>query len=349
VAEESDDILKIGWLSDIHLGTNCHEEKMPPLADEVLKKVLLRFVKAEVDLVVVTGDMIDDYQMEKEQILDFHRQVRDTIKSYDLEAYYVLGNHDVCDVSKEEVVEIYDMPDRRYAFDKKGITFIAIDTQFNQDGSSYSEDKCFFKGFMPQEEINWLEGELGKTNNKVVVLAHQPLNKVGKGGEEAILGAEKVRRVLEESGQVKAVLSGHYQPRAGERKMNKNDVEYLILSSPIFEKTRFSHAIIRLDTQSGEFEIDRFRDGATKEKKFLYEEYKEEYDGKDEEMDYEEVSKIKNEKPEEFERMRKLFETYLNKPGFRDLSEEEQEKVKDFEDYRNYKKYLGARKAYKGY
>src|SRR6056297_81296 len=52
IFQNSENILKIGWMSDVHLGTNCHGEKMPTLADEFLEETLPQFKKEKVEMIM---------------------------------------------------------------------------------------------------------------------------------------------------------------------------------------------------------------------------------------------------------------------------------------------------------
>lgn len=346
--KKKEGVLRIGWLTDVHLGINCHEEKLPTLADEVIEEVYPKFERANADFVAMTGDMVDDYHVKSDQVLNFHRKVKDMTGEYDLETYFTFGNHDVCKVSKEDVSEIYGMPDNKYSFKKGELTFIALDPQFNKDGTSYEKDRCFYKGYIPESQLEWLEEELSKAEGKVVVFSHQPLTKVGESVQdiEGVENADQVREILESSGKVEAVLSGHHQANKEEELKTVNGIKHFILHSPIFQKTRYSYAVIDIDSATGEIRVDRFMDENSEAVKAEFERKKDKYDGKDEEQDYKKIKQLKTQSPQEYQ---DLKEKYLSGKEISSFPEHVRQKIKDFEDYWNYQKYLDARKEFKGY
>ncbi len=64
------------------------------------------------------------------------------------------------------------------------------------------------------EQIEWLRSDLAATRNPTIVLVHQMLDEIWEGG--AVPNRAEVRRVLEESGKVVAVIQGHAHQDAHE-------------------------------------------------------------------------------------------------------------------------------------
>ena len=61
---------------------------------------------------------------------------------------------------------------------------------------------------MPPEELAWLEGELARAPGSVIVFCHQRLDPKAWAQHE-VKNSAAVRAVLEKSGKVKAVFTGH--------------------------------------------------------------------------------------------------------------------------------------------
>ena len=61
---------------------------------------------------------------------------------------------------------------------------------------------------VPPQELKWLEQDLRKSSGPVIVFSHQTLDRVDEQ-DHNIKNASAVRALLEESGRVLAVISGH--------------------------------------------------------------------------------------------------------------------------------------------
>jgi UDP-2,3-diacylglucosamine pyrophosphatase LpxH len=101
--------------------------------------------------------------------------------SFEKPAYHCLGNHEFDFSSVEEVVSAYNMPNNYYSFHIGGWHFIVLDGNYikTADGKyeHYDHSHYFWQDlpWMATEELHWLENELQKTNEPVVIFSHQPL------------------------------------------------------------------------------------------------------------------------------------------------------------------------------
>ncbi|MBI5708334.1 MAG: metallophosphoesterase [Armatimonadetes bacterium] len=76
------------------------------------------------------------------------------------------------------------------------------------------------------EQIEWLASDLKATRKPTVVFVHQPLDDIWEGG--SVPNRVEVRKVLEESGKVVAVLQGHNHQDASE---TRNGILYWRVNS----------------------------------------------------------------------------------------------------------------------
>jgi len=126
--------------------------------------------------------------------------------------YHVLGNHDVDNLSKAQVLATITNtgiePGRStYAFSRGGVRFVVLDTDFTLDGHDYDHGRFDWRDIdVPPPELAWLRAELGAGAEPVIVFAHHRLD--GEGDVQVIDRAE-VRVILEGSGRVLAVFQGH--------------------------------------------------------------------------------------------------------------------------------------------
>jgi alkaline phosphatase len=123
--------------------------------------------------------------------------------------FHVLGNHDSWDISREDWARLVGVPKSYYAFDLGGYRHVVLDS--NRVGRSGP-------GVVPPEQLDWLRRTLGASEFPVVVYSHYPVDDQSMEGncyfqnrpEKAFVSnREEVRAILENSGKVLAVFSGH--------------------------------------------------------------------------------------------------------------------------------------------
>ena len=145
--------------------------------------------------------------------------------------YHVLGNHDMDKVTKQEIVDQWEMPNNFYSFDHRGWHFIVLDrNHLRPHPASYIDyGKANFyvdsqlRGFADPEQLDWLREDLDRTSLPTVVFAHQGLGMEESLAPESASGA--IESILEAAktgsgAKVKACFCGHhhldrYQLRGG--------------------------------------------------------------------------------------------------------------------------------------
>lgn len=205
-AAEGDGLL-IGLATDLHYadkvpaGTRYYRETRGKLEEAVAK-----FKELRPTFVVELGDLIDaadSVDTEKRWLAEIDAG----FSAASADRHYVLGNHCVDELTKEEFLGAVGRERSYYSFDRGGVRFVVLDACFRGDGKPYGrKNSVWTDANIPAEELEWLEGDLKGAAGKVVVFAHQRLD--GKGSH-FVKNAEQVRRALEASGKVLAVFQGH--------------------------------------------------------------------------------------------------------------------------------------------
>ncbi len=130
--------------------------------------------------------------------------------------HYVLGNHCVYTLTKEEFFANTGARRAPYSFDvpyRQGagaLHFVVLDACFKADGTPYARRNFDWRDTnLPAAQVAWLAEDLARTKNPVIILAHQRLDGAPGSADSTIKNAAEVRPILEKSGRVLAVFAGH--------------------------------------------------------------------------------------------------------------------------------------------
>jgi alkaline phosphatase len=207
VAEERKPAVRVGLITDLHhadkppAGTRYYRETLDKLSEAAQQ-----FEKDQPDVLVELGDLIDAADTVETE----HRYLTTINRAFSAisdDRHYVLGNHCVDTLTKDEFLGSVGQERSYYSFDRGGVHFVVLDSCFRGDGQPYGRKNFrWTDANVPPAEIEWLEADLKHSESKVVVFAHQRLDVNNNHGVKN--GAE-VRRVLEQSGRVLAVFQGH--------------------------------------------------------------------------------------------------------------------------------------------
>ena len=196
-------MLKIAVVTDIHYGLADEGETAARLGLKMLEQSLESIHQDNFDLLVDLGDRLNDKKLSdaraclKELALSF-RNIR-------MPRHHILGNNDILDVQKQE--KILGTTLTNHGITMAGWHFIFLSAY---DGS--------VAGNLDDFSLNWLERELQANDYPKIVFCHQPLdgedlpdNRFFSDDSSGAYsgGAEIARSIMEESGKVKMVISGH--------------------------------------------------------------------------------------------------------------------------------------------
>lgn len=199
--------VRFGLVTDLHYadkpsaGTRHYRETLGKLAEAAE-----RFRGDQVDFVAELGDLIDAADaVDVEQ--RYLKTVNRAFAAIAAERHYVLGNHCVDTLTKAEFLGGVEQQQSYYAFDRGGIHFVVLDSCFRHDGQPYGRRNAHWTDAnVPAEQLEWLQADLQATTAPTVVLAHQRLDVANHYG---VKNAAAVRRVLQDSGNVRVAFQGH--------------------------------------------------------------------------------------------------------------------------------------------
>ena len=199
--------VRVGLVTDLHYadrvpaGSRHYRETLVKLAEAAE-----RYRTDKPDFVVELGDFIDAADSVKAE-LGYLKRVNRSFSAISKNRHYVLGNHCVYTLTKQEFLDGVEQKRSYYSFDNAGIHFVVLDACFRSDGKPYGRKN--FKWTdpnLPDKQVEWLQADLKTAKGKTIVFVHQRLDVRSNHG---VKNAPAVRKVLQESGKVLAVFQGH--------------------------------------------------------------------------------------------------------------------------------------------
>jgi predicted phosphodiesterase len=204
---EVESSVSFGLVTDLHFADkpsagSRHYRDTP----DKLARAAEQFASAKLDFVIELGDLIDAADSVKTE-LGYLKRINRDFAAISKNRHYVLGNHCVDMLKKDEFLDGVEKEKSYYSFDEGGVHFVVLDSCFRSDGESYGRKNFQWTDpNIPAAELEWLADDLKAASNPTVVFAHQRLD---VANHYAVKNAVAVRRVFEESGKVLAVFQGH--------------------------------------------------------------------------------------------------------------------------------------------
>jgi alkaline phosphatase len=199
--------VRLGLVTDLHyadkppVGTRHYRETPTKLAEAAEQ-----FSKYKPAFVVELGDLIDAADSVDTE-LAYLKRIDKEFSAISKDRHYVLGNHCVDTLTKDEFLGGVGREKSYYSFGRGGVHFVVLDACFRSDGTPYGrKNSKWTDANIPAAELDWLKGDLKATDKSVIVFAHQRLDVTNNYG---VKNAADVRKVLEGSGRVACVFQGH--------------------------------------------------------------------------------------------------------------------------------------------
>lgn len=206
-ADDKKSPLRVGLVTDLH-----HADK-PPAGTRYYRETLRKLAEAAETFqaspptfVVELGDLIDaadTVETEQRYLATINREFSRLSK----DRHYVLGNHCVDTLKKEEFLGGVEQQASYDSFDRGGWHFVILDACFRSDGEPYGRKNFVWTDAnIPAAELEWLRADLQTTKLPTIVFAHQRLDVSNNHG---VKNCAQVREIFETSGKVRAVFQGH--------------------------------------------------------------------------------------------------------------------------------------------
>ncbi len=203
----SDAQLRFGLITDLHYadketaGTRFYRDTLGKL-----EEASAQFTKDKVEFIVELGDLIDAADSVQVE-LGYLKTINKTFAAICKDRHYVLGNHCVDTLTKQEFLDAVEQPKSYHSFDRGGYHFVALDCCYRSDYQPYQRKNFEWTDTnIPPEELEWLKSDLKEAAKPTIVFTHQRLD---VSNDHGVKNCGEVRKILESSGNVLAVFQGH--------------------------------------------------------------------------------------------------------------------------------------------
>lgn len=216
--------MKIGLFSDPHYSTQevtCGCRYNSRSLDK-MRQAYQTFAAAGCDLILCLGDLTDIEKDHRQEIANLQAAAA-IIHSVSIPTVCLMGNHDAFAFTPEEFYDLLGgcKPTDRTA---QGKSLLFLDTCHFRSGRHYAPgDTDWTDTCLPDPAA--LEAALAAATGEVYVFLHQNIDP-GIPADHRLSNDSEVRRILAQSGKVKAVYQGHYHPGHQSR---LGDIDYVTL------------------------------------------------------------------------------------------------------------------------
>ena len=205
---------KIGIVSDIHAASQKIRAKSTPGNTvypnryiQLLPESLEKMKKERTELVINLGDFTNNDSVKHAET------IKVLTDQSEMEEIWVPGNHD-----DEETKKILGMMNNYYFFDKHDWRIIVLDSSEGPDNKENFSAYVDYDGGIGNVQLNWLKDAL-KTNKDIAIAMHHPI-----WDKKTISYINPIysdfQKIIEESGHVRYVFSGHWHTSYWEKELN---------------------------------------------------------------------------------------------------------------------------------
>lgn len=236
-------LVRFGIVTDCHYADIPYAKRPYPVGDAFyresegkLAECVAVMNRERPDFLIELGDF-KDLGPDKAATVAYLDRIEGVFSGFRGDRYHVLGNHDFDALDKAEFLSHVSNAGQpralaNYSFVRGGVKFVVLDACFNTAMEDYRPGNWVWNDAnVPPWQLEWLERELAAAEGNAVVFCHQCLDPEADANH-VVRNAAAVRAVIERSGKVRAVFTGHqHSGRIGE----VNGITYYSLRATVLD------------------------------------------------------------------------------------------------------------------
>ena len=217
--EEAAPLIRFGLVTDLHFADIDPFKGRGPASryfresDRKLAEAVELFNSRKLDFAIELGDLKDKTRDATSTLVQLEK-IESVFAKFKGPRYHVPGNHDFDCLTEDEFFSRTPNDGKvgkgYYSFVRNGITFIVLDGCYTSGAKHYcpANPWTWTDSKIPPDEMAWLDRELSAAKGHVVVFCHQRLDPAAER-HHLVKNAKAVRELLERSGKVRVVITGH--------------------------------------------------------------------------------------------------------------------------------------------
>ncbi len=214
--KRSSNEIKIGFITDTHVSSFINEKGKRSLKNVFVERInpFVEKMNNEVvpDFIIINGDVIEGTGVPADVGMEELRLTKSLFDRTNIPKYWVVGNHDLRSVTKQQWKSTLGIEYLRKAFEVRDYKIIILDSNFNKKDKDAKPGSGYTRGRVSEEGIRWLKKELKETKKKPLVFIHHPPLwdtdvKTNSGLPD---NAEELREIFSKY-EVLAVFAGHIE------------------------------------------------------------------------------------------------------------------------------------------
>ena len=236
-------LVRFGIATDCHYADIPYAKRPYPVGDAFyresegkLSECVAVMNRERPDFLIELGDF-KDLGPDKASTMAYLDKIEGVFSGFSGDRYHVLGNHDFDALDKAEFLSHVSNAGQprtlaNYSFVRGGVKFVVLDACFNSAMEDYRPGNWDWRDAnVPPWQLEWLERELSSAEGNAVVFCHQCLDPEADANH-VVRNAAAVRAVIERSGKVRVVFTGHqHSGRIGE----VNGITYYSLRATVLD------------------------------------------------------------------------------------------------------------------
>jgi len=224
--------IKIGIITDTHVHPNRinksnKADDAPRYLNKKDTKALNNFVlqmdKFQPEFIVHLGDVIEGTDDEDFVGIKGIQLVKKELEKANVPLHWVLGNHDLRSVTREQFKEAVGIDSITQTFDVDDYRFVILDANYNKENLPRTpEGNVYIPGQIPLQEIEWLKKQLD-TDKRVFIFIHHGVFQDDTPGDiredsgkvkmkQSIKNSDELQNILQEY-RVDGLFNGHMEAR----------------------------------------------------------------------------------------------------------------------------------------
>ncbi len=253
IARSSDE-LAIGFITDLHVFNGSSTNTLAgPFTNRIYHFVKKMNNEIVPDFILINGDVIEGTKIPANTGIKQLQLVKNIFNLSKIQKYWVLGNHDLRSVTKQQWQNALGINYLRKSFELRNYKIIILDSNFTSKDKNVTNGNGYTRGHVSSEELRWLEKELKNTKKKTIIFIHHtPLLDVGFESKFNLLdNADELRKIFAKH-DVLAVFSGHIENLYYEK---DDGVQYFSLPG-VYKNPKYPGAFGIINVKEGRVDVN---------------------------------------------------------------------------------------------